>query len=186
MSPSSGGTTGTPIVVPPSGGAGSGGISTVVGGYADLIVECSAVKLARYAQIIGYNENPFWGINYNVGDQACRKIWTLFDRRMVAKYLCEAQIELEALLQYRLGYQWTEEEKKDLKCPMFTKYGNLIAFGVPGYSDIQLNAVVAHINDPAIIGPLPTTVTDTSEIVVYHPGTSVEIVPKQVDRKSVV
>lgn len=180
MSPSSGGAVGTPIIVPPSGGAGSGGISTVVGGYADLIQECSAVKLARYAQIVGYDENPFWGINHNVGDQACRKIWMLSDRQMAAKYLCEAQIELEATLGFHLGFEWDEELKKDLKFPMLANYGYLIAFGIPGFADIALATAVDHTTDPATIGPLPTTVTDTSEVVIYHPGTNVEIIPRQV------
>lgn len=155
------------------------GSTVIIPQYTQSISEHSAVRLARYATIVGYNENPFWGINYNVGDQ-CRYIWMLSDRIMAAKYLAEAQDEIEEELNYLIGYQWTAEPKKVYRYPMFTKWGNVIAFGIEGITTISAGVAVDHTSDPAVIGPIVTTVTDPSEIVVYHPGTSVEITPSKI------
>ena len=156
------------------------GTSVIVNLWGEPIRECSAVKLARYAQLVGYDENPFWGINHNVGDNVCRYIWTYADRLLVAKYLCEAQVELEAELNFLIGYQWTEELKKDLKCPMFTQYGYVVEFGVEKIVSISTGETIDFTSDPTVIGPIATTVTDPGEIVVYHPGTDIEITPSKV------
>jgi len=181
MSPTSGSGTGTPITTPTViSGAGSGGSTIIVAEYASLISECSAVKLARYAHLVGYDENPFWGIAHNLSDNQCRYIWSLADRMMVAKYLCEAQKEIEAELGYLIGYQWTIEEKRPYRCPTFANYGHVIALGIETHSAILTSAAVNHATDPAVIGPIATSVTDISEIAVFHPGTEIEIIPSSV------
>lgn len=155
------------------------GTSVIVNQWGEPIRECSAVKLARYAQLVGYDENPFWGINHNVGDNTCRYIWLYADRLLVAKYLCEAQSELESELGYLIGLQWTEELKKDLKCPMLAQYGYVQEFGIKAETVISAGETVDQTNDPAEI-TCATTVTDESEIVIYHPGTDIEISPSKV------
>lgn len=178
--PHSGSGTGTPITPPAPGGAGSGGSTIIVAANDDYIRECSVVKLARYAQIIGYNECQFWGVSHNINDKACRIIWTLQQRKMAAKYLCEAQAEIEHELGYYIGLKWTQELKRFYACPMMTDWGYVQAFGVETYATISAGTAVNHASDPAVIGPIATSVTDTSEIVVFHPGTDVEITPSEI------
>lgn len=153
------------------------GTTIVVPQYVTSITELSAVKLARYAQLVGYDENPFWGIAHNVGDHPCKYIWLLEDRAMVAKYLYEAQMEIEQEINYLIGKQWTTEYKKAYRCPMLTKYGYVDAFGIQHIDTIANGSTVDHSADPCVIGPIATTVTDTSEIAIYHPGTTIEITP---------
>jgi hypothetical protein len=138
------------------------------------------VRLARYAQIVGYDENPFWGINHNVGENQCRYIWSFADRMMVAKYLGEAQREVENNINFLVGRQWTVERKKPLKCPTFSRWGHLRALGIRGVSVISSGEAVDHTTDPATIGPIATAITDPEEIVIYHPGTDVEIDPSEI------
>jgi hypothetical protein len=152
----------------------------IVNNYPNVIKEYSAVRLARYAQIVGYDENPFWGINHNVGENQCRYIWSLADRLMVAKYLGEAQREVENNIGFLIGRQWTVERKKPLKCPTFARWGHLRALGIKGVSIIASSEAVDHTSDPAAIGPIATTVTDPEEIVIFHPGTDMEIDPSSI------
>lgn len=156
------------------------GSTVIIPQYVQAVEEFSAVKLARYAQLVGYDENPFWGINYQVGDHSCRHIWTLSERKFVAKYLSEAQIEIEDALGYKIGAQWTVETKRRLTCPVQTQWGWLIAFGVEAWSAISLGAAVNHAADPCVIGPIVSSVTDASEIVICHPGTRHEIAPSKI------
>jgi hypothetical protein len=152
----------------------------IVNNYPNVIVESSAVRLARYAQIVGYDENPFWGINHNIGDNQCRYIWLYADRMMVAKYLAEAQREVENNIGFLVGKHWTVEQKKPLECPTKARYGHVRALGIKATTVISSGEAVVVTSDPAVIGPLATTVTDPEEIVIFHPGTDVEIDPSSV------
>lgn len=145
-----------------------------------LIEEASAVRLARYAQIVGYTEDPFWGVNHNLSGRSCREIWTLKQRQMVAKYLAEAQDEIENEIGYPVGPRWFSELKAPYTLPSLAKVGYVLEGGVKATSTMSAGAAVSHVTDPAVIGPLATTVTDPAEIVVYHPGTTIEIDPSSV------
>jgi len=153
---------------------------TVVPASNGLIEELSTLKLARYAQIIQYGECAFWGI-YNDQDPAnCRVIWSLAQRQMVAKYLYEAQLELEDILNYPIGAQWIEESKNTYTLYDVTKMGYLIEAGIKAVSNIHLAVGVAYVGGNAVTGVLATTVTNEDEIHVYHPGTDVEIDPSEI------
>lgn len=151
------------------------GTTTTVERYITSVLEPSTLKLARYAQIVEYDENPFWGVNHNIDDR-CRHVWTLDERKQVAKYLGEAQLEIENELHYYIGYKWTVEDKRRYTIPAFTRWGYLTAFGVMAESDISIGEAVDATGDPCIIGPIATALTDTSEIVIYHPGTDHEVI----------
>jgi hypothetical protein len=151
----------------------------IVSNFPDVIVESSAVRLARYAALIGYDENPFFGVNHFVGEQ-CKHIWLYTDRMMVAKYLGEAQREVENNIGFLIGAQWTVEDKKPLGCPTFAEYGHVIALGVKAVTLISAGEAVVITTDPAVIGPIGTSVTDPDEIHIFHPGTDVEIDPSKV------
>lgn len=152
----------------------------VVAAAEGLIEEASAVRLARYAQIVGYSECPFWGVNHDLSGKTCREIWTLKQRQMAAKYLAEAQDEIETELGYPIGYRWFTELKKPYRIPDLARVGYVVEGGVKAVSTISAGAVVDHTSDPAVIGPVATSVTDVDEIVVYHPGTTIEIDPSKI------
>ena len=145
-----------------------------------LIEEARAVRLARYAQIVGYSECPFWGVNNDLSGRVCREIWTLKQRRMTAQYLAEAQDEIEQELGYPIGIRWFTELKKTFRVPDLAQVGYVIEGGIKATSTIAAGSAVSHATDPAVIGPVATSVTDPDEIVVYHPGTTVEIDPSSV------
>src|SRR6185503_14749682 len=87
--------TGTPI---------SGGIAPTT--IPDAWPNC-AISLARYAEIIGYNSEAFWGVRYDGQEQfACSTFWTEWQRQMVADALAQAQQMLEDVLGYPLCPTW--------------------------------------------------------------------------------
>ena len=143
--------------------------------------EASAVLLAAYAQLIGVQECAFWGVNTGaVPAYACRQIWGLHDRNLIATYLSEAQTELEQVLNYPVGQRWFAGEQQRYTVPVSTRWGYVIAAGVRATADIALAEAVDHTADPAVVGPVATTVTDADEIHVYHSGTDIEIIPSAV------
>lgn len=161
---------------------------TIVAQQSALVNEDSAVRLARYASIIGYPECNFFGVNADIdtGFQ-CREIWTKDQRDMVLKYLAEAQYEIEQVTGYPLSPKYIGQgqsaEYQDwqvFRKRIVTKYARFIEAGIEATSDISLGAVVNHAADPAVIGPIATTVTSGNEIHIYHPGLDVEIDPSSI------
>lgn len=140
-----------------------------------------AVPLPRYFQLIQITECSGWGV-LNPDDQepGCRDIWTKFQRDEVERYLAEAQEEIEQQIHYPMTKRWFTDEKHPYRYPVFTDWGKVIEGGIKATSTIQAGAVVNHATDPAVIGPIVTTVTDTEEIRVFHPGTDVEIIPSAI------
>ena len=143
-----------------------------------LIIEDSAVSLARYAQIIGYSECSFFGVNADTVAYACRTIWTLDQRRMVAKYLAEAQGEIEDVLHYPLSPKWFTNEEHPLRFPVLTKWGKVIEAGIRAESEIEAGATVDYTDEPATIIVATTVATD--EIHIYHPDSQAEIYPSAI------
>ncbi len=151
---------------------------TIIPATSELVLEASAVKLARYAAIIGYRETAFFGVNHPANvDFACREIWLKPQRDMVAKYLAEAQEEIESVVGYPLSPKYFVAEVYPYRFPLVARQGKIISAGVKATTTISLGAAVDHTADPATVGPILTTVTDASEVRVYHPGSSVEIDP---------
>ena len=161
---------------------------TVVAEQSALVNQTSAVRLSRYAQIIEYPECRFFGVNddINTGFQ-CQEIWTKTQRDMINKYLAEAQEEIEQETGYPLAPRWIGLGQTDdhqdwqvFKRRIVTRFSRFIEGGIEANSDISLGQAINQATDPAIIGPLATAVTDTSEIRVYHPGLDVEIDPSSI------
>jgi hypothetical protein len=160
---------------------------TVVPVQSAPIEEGSTVTLPRYAKIIGYPECQFFGVNNpdDLMDSECREIWLKPERDDILKYLAEAQGEIEDILHYSIGYKWKADERHPYGFPLLAKWAWVIEAGVRATSTISAGEAVSHLTDPAVIGPVATTVTDEDEIKVYYPATlveeEIEIHPSDID-----
>lgn len=153
----------------------------VIPQFSSLIDETySAVKLARYAQLADYAEDQFFGV-YNPATQqeACKTIWTHRMRSQLAKYLREAQDEIELICNYPLAPRWFVDEAHPFAFPAHARWQKIIAAGIRGVSTISAGAAVNHAADPAVV-IVATSLTDSAEIRVYHPGTTIEIIPSSI------
>jgi hypothetical protein len=103
----------------------------------------------------------------------------LQQRDEVIRYLAEAQEEIEQQVNFYLCPTWVTDETHQMRCPVQTNWGKVIAGGVQATSTIRAGAVVNHTYDPAISGPIVTTLTSTAEIKVFYPGSDLEIEPKK-------
>lgn len=171
----------------------------IVGTDQGFIAQRSAVRLARYAQIIDKNEGAFWGV-FNVPGQVeedCHFMWTQRDRRNIAKYLAEAQDELETEIRYPLMPKWIAGKLSDQfdgniemvdtqefrKC-IVTRWARIIAPGIRAETIIEDNIAITDPNvDPyqfvtTVAAPAGTT---TDEIRIYHPGSFDEITPSSIE-----
>ena len=103
---------------------------------------------------------------------------------MIRRQLLEAQEEIEQITRYPLKPCWIQDEKQPYKFPMLTKWVKVIRPGIPAISYIDDDAVVDHSTDPAIVGPIATTVTDPDEVKVYFAASltddMVEITPSNI------
>jgi hypothetical protein len=170
--PSSGSTTLTPVGpgTPPS---------TIP---APLAASC--ISLARYAELIMLdNECAFWGVQEDdVTEYACKTYWTEYERSMIARYLAEAQDEIEQVVGYPLCPTWfTDERHKFTGNPVMADWGYVISGGVMGETDIAISEAISYATEPATVGPIATTLTDTSEIKVFYPGSEREITPQSIE-----
>lgn len=194
--PSSGSGSGTPAPASPPGVPGTSVSHTVVSPQDVLVKQESVVKLSRYAQLIGgYAECAVFGVNRAgaMNSNECYQPWSKDQRDYVAFYLAEAQREIEREARYFLEPKWvvgtlSEQENGDdnfidaqpWKIPLLAKWNMVIEGGVRAESSIAEDAVVSHVADPAVIGPLATTVTDPREIKIYYPDTDIEITPYRI------
>lgn len=150
----------------------------VVSSVFEATKDVSSLVLARYAQIIRYDENAFFGINApDNRDRACRKIWTKLERDMVARYLGAAQTMIENEILYPLGQKWFVAEQHKNKNRFFTNWGYVQSLGVRAVSVISSSVALNHATDPATIVPVATALTDENEIHFYIAGTDDEIYP---------
>ena len=141
----------------------------------------NAVRLAQYAQLT-QQECAFWGVldPSEPVDDACSPILTLPQRAQIARYLGEAQDEIEQVCGFPLSARWFEDELPYAPI-IHARWKKIIEAGIEASEDVALGQAVSHVTDPAVIGPLATTVTDAAEIHVYHPGTDFEIDPSSVE-----
>ena len=141
---------------------------------AGLIEEGSAVSLARYAKIVGYWECSFFGVNRAGAPESCRSIWVKRERDQIAEYLAEAQDEIECEIGYPIGvWQWFSESVP-YTMPLRARRGHVLEAGIRATTTISADEAVSHATDPAVIGPVATTVTDEDEIHVFYPVSLVE------------
>jgi len=140
-------------------------------------IRTSAIPLARYAEIIGYQDCAFFGISHPGNDNfACREIWTKSQRDEVQFHLSEAQAEIEKVIGYPLTPKWFADEVHPFRLLILTRMTNVIELGIEAVEDIELAASVSLLTDPATI-TIPTTLTAVTGIKVFYPGTSHEISP---------
>jgi len=141
-----------------------------------------ALSLARYAQAYAGSECAFWGVSNASETIGKSSIWSLFQRREMARALCEAQQEIENVAGFFLQPRWIEEEPHDCSPTgtYLTNWNKLLGIGVAAVTAIQTNAPVDHTDDPAVIGSFPTTATDVNEIKIYYPNTTQEITPSNI------
>lgn len=140
-----------------------------------------AVPLPRYAQIIRYEECPFFGVNNRgIDNRDCDRIFTKPERDMVIRYLAEAQLEIERVTNFPLSARWIENEELPYQWRSVARWGKVVEAGVKATTTISASETIDTSTDPGVVGPVATTVTDESEIHIFHPGTDVEIHPSQI------
>jgi len=140
----------------------------------------SAIPLARYAEIIGYQDCAFFGVAHPANDRyACREIWTKPQREDAQFYLSEAQAELEKVIGYPLTPRWIVNEVHPFGYKIITNLTKVIELGIEAIEDVDLASAVDLSTDPATI-TIATTLVSTDGIRVYYPGTLEEISPSDI------
>lgn len=168
MSPSSGSTIGTPIIPGPP--------PPIYRAWCQ-----GALTLARYVELTNFPSCGFWGVAHeDEAGNSCHIIWTERERLELANYLCQAQEMIEAELGYPLGFRWFIEQNVPYTVPLLARWGHVVEAGIRAAKVVQADVPVNHLTDPAIIGPVATTVTNVNELKIYYPGTDLEIVPSKV------
>jgi len=167
----------------------------IVASDSTLLAENSIVTLALYQKIINYPECAFFGVNRTgeVTRGRCRIVLKP-DRDTIQDALAEAQQEIEQVTGYPLQPKWFASEqhqygpvapglryrKWQVAPTVLAKKSKIIEIGVRAETTISAGEAVDNTADPAVIGPVATTVTDESEIHIYHPGTDIEIDPSSI------
>ncbi len=166
---------------------------TVVPAQATLPQDDGAVTQPLYAHMVGYDENAWFGVRRDpTAGYACYEIIVKPERDMVARYLAEAQAEVEAELGFPVQPKWFVDERRPYGLPLLSQWGYVITGGVEARDDILLDAAITHVVDvggvaqPSVTAAIGTTVTDESEIHVYYPASlnvegPVEIHPSDID-----
>jgi len=140
-----------------------------------------AVPLPRYAQLVGEDELLFFGVqNADALEGDCDVIWLKRDRDIIGRYLAEAQFEIEQVTGYPLSPRWITDEEHEYSPILIANWARVIEPGVRAESDIALDEAINMAGDPGIVGPVATTVTEESEIRVFHPDSDIEIHPSQI------
>lgn len=163
------------------------GIGPVI--FPDAWPNC-AISLARYAQLIGYDECAFWGVRYDGQEQfECSTFWTEWQRQNIANALAEAQQMMEDILGYPLCPTWITgtipdsgdaryvDEQSAMGNPITTSWAHVLQAGVIASSTIQDSAAVDYSQEPAVIGPFVTIIADISEVRVYLPDSERIVTP---------
>lgn len=140
--------------------------------------------MSRYCEVLGIDECGFWGVYYDGQPENCRTLWIKTERDMVQRQLLEAQEELEEITRYPLTTCWIQGDRQPYKFPLIARWNKVIQGGVPAMSYIDDDAVVDHTNDPSVVGPIATTVTDADEVRIYFAASltndMVEIQPSRI------
>lgn len=159
----------------------------------DVQIERSGLSLAEYAQHIGYDECAFWGViapPYTLEDEnepapVCPYIWTKSERDFVARYLWEAEQEIQRVTRFPLVPRWITEVSPLYSRRMVTKKHLVVAGGVRGEQTILADAAVVH-DDATMMStitvlnyavPAGTGAFDVDQVYVYHPGTNANVMP---------
>jgi len=140
----------------------------------------SVLSLARYAELIGYQDCSFFGFSHpDRTSYACTEIWTNQQRNEILRTLQDAQLELEREIGYHIESKWIVAEKHPFRKVITLDKGYLIALGIKAEETIASNISLnmgASLTDPAQ-RVIPTILTSTDGITIYYPGTTHEITP---------
>jgi hypothetical protein len=140
----------------------------------------TAVPLELYAYAVGYPPNAFFGVlKSDEFTRYCDRVWLKSERDTMAFYLAEAQAEIEAIVRYPLAPTWYANEDHKYKYPIVSKWGKVIAAGVRAETVISDSEAVSHATDPVVL-TVATSVTEESEVKVYHEDLDIEIVPSDI------
>src|SRR5689334_19650449 len=99
-------------------------MSVIPSAIYNATLEASSLKLARYAQLIRYDENAFFGINAPTNrERAERNIFTQLDRDWIAPKLGTAQDDIDSVLLYPLGEKWfkNQQHNRNRRNQFFTR-----------------------------------------------------------------
>lgn len=187
--PSSGGGTGTPVVVP-------GMPTTVYDQMEELVTTPNcAVSLARYAKLINYEEAAFWGVVWdNQFFRGCDPLWSEYERMSVQNALAEAQQEIEEVLSYPLcptyitgtitsDWRWFDQQQlKHYWSQLLTRYPRILAAGIQAITILEANSQVDYdmTEGLGIIGPIATEATNPSEIKIFYSNSDRQITPSKI------
>jgi hypothetical protein len=170
---------GVPGALPPAGE-----ICYIVPTVGELRCDELLVPDHEYAHFIGYDECAFMGVTREDDNPpagyADAHLWTKQERDMVRYYLSMAQSEVEMELKYPLFPRWIEDEEHDYEYPVMGNWRRVISVGVEGTTSISAGEAVSYATEPATVGPIATTVTDESEIRIYHPSSCAPIWPSNI------
>lgn len=142
----------------------------------------SCISIARYAVLTGYSECALNGVNAptDVHGDCENPIWSQYQRDTLLYYLSEAQMEIEQVTGYPLCATYFENEQHPYRFPVHADWTKLLTAGRTAETTLAAGTSVNYAADPAVIGPLATTVTDPNEIKIFHPGSEREIEPSLV------
>jgi hypothetical protein len=153
---------------------------TVIPSVFDAILDQSDLHLPRYAQMIRYDENAFFGINAPTNrDRACRQVWSRLDREMVARNLREAQTMIEDQIYFPFGRKYITLEQIDIRPRMRTKWARVQSLGVKAITNISLDVALNHTTDPATFIAVATTIAE-DEIHFFEHDTDLELYPDSI------
>lgn len=166
--------------------------------YDEFQIYDGAVSIPAYANILGISECGLWGVVPPNNERSqCKTVWTKRERDILARYLSEAQEEIEREIGFFLQPKWVvgtlaeqasgdpryvEDTKWYRAGHQRTKWTNIIAGGIKATSDISLGKAPDDKSiDPMVFSAIATTVTDIDEVYVYHPGTDIPIIPSSIE-----
>ncbi len=143
------------------------------------------VNLVDYCNIVGFWECAFFGVkNADDIESGCGGILTYRQRKMIARYLCEAQEEVELELNYPIIPTWFIDEQHDYRIPIVTRWGKIISGGIRGDDALPGNPQTLSNADPAVItinDPAVLDIDNIDEVKVFYPDTDFEIIPDAID-----
>lgn len=141
--------------------------------------EC--MTLGKYATHLGIDECGVWGVYYVSQEQAaCGTIWTSQQRATLMQYLEQAQKMIEEVIDYPLCPTWISQDNRRYSRLIHTRWKHFLAAGVRATAVVSAGVATDLTLDPVHVGPVATVVTDSGELVVYHPGTTTVIEPSLV------
>lgn len=149
----------------------------------DLTAENPVIPLSKFAQLTMHTEYQFFGVHDdNAYQYQCNRYWTKTMRDWVNYYLNLAQSLMENELNFTLSPRWITNEQFPIRNSRkyHTRWGYIIEPGIEAIANVSLGETVEYGEEPAKIGPIATTLTATSEIQVFHPGTDDPIVASNV------